>query len=195
MFVEVCGPIASGKTTFVRAFSAHGGVPVHERYQENPFLVSFYSDPARFSLETELCFLLIHYHQIKVGSADLVRPLLCDFSITLDRAYADVTLSVSRNKLFRSVADELAVELRPPRLLVQLNCHEEVLLDRIHKRGRASEQGISIGYLESLSEALDRRVTEVSKSVPVIRIDSHEHDFRGGLEGHDFLPTLLQYLK
>jgi len=93
------------------------------------------------------------------------------------------------------VADSLEQELGDARLLVYLECAEGILLQRIQKRGRTPEQGINEAYLKSVADALERRVEEASKTVPVLRIDSHKHDFRNGLEGHDFLPTLLEHLK
>ncbi|SNS03128.1 Deoxynucleoside kinase [Humidesulfovibrio mexicanus] len=195
MRVEVCGSIATGKTTFASFANVINLDMVEEQYKKNPFLEVFYGGEIECSFETELSFLLIHYHQIKASCRPTCPSFVCDFSLILDNAYADVTLLGHRLEIFQNISEDLMLEVGHPNILVHLVCPEDVLLERVRKRGRASEQVITMAYLKKVADALERRVDEASKSVPVLRIDSHEHDFRDGLEGHDFLATLLEHLK
>jgi deoxyadenosine/deoxycytidine kinase len=173
--IEICGNIASGKTTLAKGLATCGLTPVEEKYLTNPFIHSFYSDPKKYSFETEITFLLQHYHAIKTSSQS--KPLVCDYSLTLDKAYADVTLPPPRRKLFFSIAQELESEIGPPSRIIYLKCPEEVLLNRIQKRNRSFESSIDISYLQALSKAIDVRMKGMANMVDVLEINSHEINF------------------
>src|SRR3954447_11075813 len=93
--VEICGGIASGKTTLANLLGSSERMVVREDFSSNPFWRAFYDDPNNTAFETEITFLLQHYHQIKVAT-NLEKSFACDFSLLLDYAYAHVTLNGSR---------------------------------------------------------------------------------------------------
>lgn len=132
--------------------------------------------PEFYSFETELTFTLQHYHQIKksMSSGD---DFICDFSLTLDRSYADVTLSEARNRIYRDVLDELVDEVGKPDVLVYLKCPEHVLLKRILSRGRETEKSITIDYLESLTESIENNVKLLGNEINLVVLDSEAIDF------------------
>ena len=176
VFAEICGSIASGKTTLAHLLEDIGFNVVLESFRDNPFLEEFYSDPAEYAFETEITFLLQHYHQIKVNNEEKA-PFVCDFSPVLDLAYADVTLSGSEKEAFLAVYEEIKYQLSPPALLIHLQSSASVLSERIRARGRAAEKSISIEYLELLDNALTLRIQEVGDKITIITIDSEKHDF------------------
>jgi deoxyguanosine kinase len=118
---EICGGIASGKTTLVRLLQRIGIYSVFENFEINPFWKTFYSNPILFSFETEVTFLLQHYHQVKVSSG-YCKNFACDFSLLLDLAYADVTLEGSKKESFLSVYNEIKKDLSAPALVINLVC-------------------------------------------------------------------------
>jgi deoxyguanosine kinase len=174
--IEICGGIASGKTTFASLFGSTNLDIFLENFQENPFWKSFYEDPVAFSFETEITFLLQHYHQIKVGSKK-GEAFICDFSLFLDLAYADVTLSCRKYDIFQEVYQEILRDLCFPDLLVFLECNAEIQLERIISRGRKPEVSITLEYLNAVNEALVKRVAEFSKKSQILIIDSGQQDF------------------
>lgn len=99
MRIEICGGIAAGKTTLAQLLSQLGIVGVLEDFQSNPFWKPFYADPAGTAFETEISFLLQHYHEIK-AAAKRGATFVCDFSLLLDLAYAHVTLSGGKQSAF-----------------------------------------------------------------------------------------------
>ncbi len=174
--IEICGVIAAGKTSIAHLFAGGDFAPVFEQFAKHPFLEAFYQDPAQYSFETEITFLLQHYHDIKVAKEN--NPsIICDFSLVLDRAFADVTLSESRRRLFKSIADELEQEIGLPSILVYLKCPEKILLQRIKNRNRIVEQSIAIEYISDLSKAVKRRIEKSSRDISVVEIDSNQFDF------------------
>lgn len=178
--IEICGNIASGKTTLCLGMGAKSFQPLYEDFQKNPFFNDFYDDPAAYSFETEITFLLQHYHLIKKQKNNSL--LVCDYSLLLDLAYADVNLSGQRLKIFIDIVEELHKEIDLPKKIIYLICPEEVLLQRIINRSREAESTITLDYLTSLSQAISKRIGEFSHKVPIITIDSHAIDFRSGIE-------------
>ena len=65
--IEICGGIASGKTTLANLLARSNIDPILEDFQTNLFWRAFYADPAGTAFETEITFLLQHYHQIKTA--------------------------------------------------------------------------------------------------------------------------------
>ena len=178
--IEICGNIASGKTTLCSNLNS-GKIAVFENFKENPFYIDFYSDPITYSFETEITFLLQHYHSIKRVKEDLL--LVCDFSLLLDIAYADVNLSGERHRIFLEIVDELQKEIGHPSKIIFLTCPVEMLLQRIISRNREVETSITVDYLRAIEKAVLFRIREISIKVPIVTIDSNTIDFRTGIEG------------
>jgi deoxyadenosine/deoxycytidine kinase len=187
--IEICGNIASGKTTLCHRVEIEGFLPVFEDFQKNPFYEDFYKDPVAYSFETEITFLLQHYHLIMKQKESTL--LACDYSLLLDMAYADVNLVGDRHRIFFEIVEELQKELGYPTHIIQLVCPEDILLQRIFDRNRGAETTITIGYLESLNKAIQLRVEKISNQIPVITIDSNTIDFRTGIEGIMDLQSIM----
>ena len=184
--VEIAGCIASGKTTLVNALAGHYKA-VYEDHTINPFWEAFYTDPSAYTFETEITFLLQHYHFAKVGAADSRGMVILDHSFELDMAYAEVGLSGSRREIFRSIYQEIQKELGPPRALVLIECGVTEAERRIGERARSLETELPREFLSRLRRELEIRVAKLSRLVPVIRVDSEKTDFR---EKGSWLATL-----
>ena len=169
--IEVCGGIASGKTTLTHLLGQIGVSPVFENFRANPFWQSFYADPVGTAFETEISFLLQHYHEIKAATKRN-QAFACDFSLMLDLAYAYVTLSGGKRDAFLAVWGEIREDLQTPSLLIHLVCEPDVELERIRRRGREVEKSITISYLEAINEALAEVLNTEAKSCRVFVIDS-----------------------
>lgn len=174
--VEVCGGIASGKTTFAILMKRMGFSVLLEDFQTNPFLEAFYSDPLRYTFETEISFILQHYHQIKKDQVNS-KVNICDFSFFLDLAYAEIGLGGSKLKAFQAIHDEIKGDLPVPALLVHLDCDAKKELRRVRNRGRVIEESVNIGFLEKLNKAVKRQVVNISGKTKVISIDSAQKNF------------------
>ena len=174
--VEVCGGIASGKTTFASLMSRIGLHPLMENFRSNPFWEAFYSNPGKYIFETEVSFTLQHYHQIKKEEANS-KINICDYSFYLDIAYAEIGLQGSKLKTFYAVYNEIKNELPPPALLVYLNCDAETELKRIRNRGRDVEKSIDLKFLDTLNKSVEHHATNAGKEINVVSIDSAKNNF------------------
>jgi len=174
--VEICGGIASGKTTLAGLADSISYDILFETFEENPFWEAFYSNPGRFIFETEVSFLLQHYHQIK-AEAPNSGVFVCDYSFVVDKAYADIGLDGSKHDTFNRVHREIRDEIGPPDLIVWLKCSAEEELRRIRNRGRSVEDSIDLEFLSELNEAVQNRFESLSETVSSHVIDSENRDF------------------
>ena len=176
--IEVAGSIGSGKTTLVGILSAPFVKGIYEDHTINPFWKSFYTDPSTCAFETEISFLLQHYHFAKLAAARTEGVVLLDHSFELDMAYAEVGLEGSRKDIFASIYREIRNEIGLPHALVFITCSVEEALRRIRSRGRSFEENITLEFLAGLQRELERRIAMIADTVPVVTIDSETTDFR-----------------
>lgn len=194
MRIELCGGIASGKTTFAHALKTHltRFTTVYEDFSANTFLDDFYKDTARYAYETEISFLLQHMHQIKITQSKGV-DLICDFSLEQDYAYAVSNLEPVSRHSFEEVYKEAARQIGPPDLICFLQCPSLVLAERIHARERSNEMEINVTYLDNTVRALRDRLSQQKSDVVVI--DSNQYDFRNSADMKRItINTLQMYL-
>ncbi|MCI0562404.1 MAG: deoxynucleoside kinase [Nitrososphaera sp.] len=174
--IEICGGIASGKTTLAKLLGRAALLPVLEKFKDNPFYLAFYRDPIGAAFETEVTFLLQHYHQQKITAAGH-RGFCSDFSLVLDHAYACVTLPKDQLRLFRLILKEVETSLPSRTLLIHLVCPPEIELRRIRRRHRRAERSITVDYLERINEALRARISTLPRAENLLVFESGNTDF------------------
>jgi deoxyadenosine/deoxycytidine kinase len=69
--------------------------------------------------------------------------------------------------------------LRPPDLILYLRASPEVLMDRIARRGRPSEQAITIDYIQRLNDAYDGWMDRARATYEVLEIDTDSVPLQG----------------
>lgn len=175
--IEICGGIASGKTSLALALQRAGFRADFERFQQNPFYEAFYADPHGNAFETEITFLLQHFHQLKRHGRDGLLSVF-DFGLALDLAYSRVTLGDRDREVFDNVFAAVVGKVGAPSLVVRLRCAVTVERSRIQDRGRIAERGMSLEYLEALESALDVVLGQNPfHSVPRVELDSEHINF------------------
>lgn len=174
IYIAIDGTIATGKTTLAKAIAREDKrfTPIIENFNGHPFLRSFYRDPKVHSFETELCFALIHYHSLKQLNKHTMS--VGDFYFPKDHLYAMLTMDKADRQLFDTLFRGLRVRLKRPDLVIRLTAPVDVLLDRIRRRARKMEQGITGEYLTSIALGESRTY----KGVKVVEFDSSLLDFR-----------------
>ena len=175
MRIEICGNIASGKTTLANLFRKNMNVLLEE-YEANPFWAAFYSNPQKFQFETEIAFLLQHYHLIKRDYED-DEVNVCDYSFLLDYSYALSDLEVRELEIFGDIFKKIINELGSPNILIYLKCDLDIILNRIKKRGREEEESIDIDFLKLIDENIKKSLNSSYYENKLIEIDSGKIDF------------------
>lgn len=165
--ISLEGLPGSGKTTTAEILAGLIGIDfAHERSADVPFLDDFYRDVERYTFETELSFVLVHYHQYR----DLNGSTVLDFSPVKDLVFADVNLDGRDYELFRSVYHRTSGSCPAPDFAVFLELEIDHLLDRITQRGRPYEVGFDRSYLEAVGEGYLARFDELGQAVGRVQV-------------------------
>ena len=169
--IEICGGIASGKTSLAQQLEKEGYTAIYERYEDNPFLTKFYLDKeVDNTFETEMVFVLLHSNWIKMKQN--IETLVCDYSLFQDYCYGVNNLTGKDMEVFQSLYDHVLKQINPVDLTIYLKCDVECLLERIRLRDRKMEQTISRKYLQSNIETLEKNLFR-QKNVIIIESDKY----------------------
>lgn len=181
-FVLVAGNIGVGKTSLTELIGARlGWRTAFESVADNPYLADFYADMRQWSFHLQV-FFLGHRARQHLELASCPESAIADRSIYEDahifaRALHHMGhLSERDYRAYRTVFDLVVNGLPRPDLLIYLKAPVPVLVDRIRRRGRAIESGITPDYL-SLLEAFYEEWIETFDICPVLTIRTDDLDF------------------
>lgn len=192
MVVE--GPIGVGKTTLARRLSEKLGADLLlEAPEQNPFLDKFYHDPARYALQTQLFFLFQRIEQLRtLAQAELFsKPVISDFLLEKDPLFAQLTLSDDELGLYQKIYDQLSPQAAIPDLVIFLLANPDSLVERVARRGIASEAAISEDYLRALCSSYTHFIHHYN-SAPQLVINT-EH--LNPIDSEDDFTLLLQRIE
>lgn len=177
--IEFCGNIGTGKSTVARLLAGHCALPlVEEHYEQVPFWKEFYSSPPTYSFEKNISFLLFHSNAVRAATENFSeRPLICDFALFQDLAYAALAGSPQDYRATVGVHDRLVARVGPPSMVIYIKCSVEEQLKRIRLRGREPERAVTLSYLEQLSRNISEELTRYGSEVRVIEINTEALDF------------------
>ena len=193
-YVAVEGVIGVGKTTLAKRLSRSLTASiVLEVVEENPFLAKFYDDPEAFGFQTQIFFLLSRYRQqLQIPQRELfAQSVVSDYIFAKDQIFATINLSDEELALYRTLLPLLEARLTRPDLVIYLQATTEVLLDRIHRRGRTFERDISREYLETLSEAYNHFFFHYDET-PLLIVNTNEMDLVGSDGDYERLLAMIQ---
>ncbi len=180
--VVVAGNIGAGKTSLAERIGARlGWWTGYESVADNPYLSDFYSDMRTWSFHLQIFFLGHRAEQYLMAVRD-PRSAILDRSIYEDayifaRALHHLGHLSERDYLtYRRLFDRVVETLPPPRLLIYLKAPIAVLMERIQRRARAMERGITAEYLSLLERFYEEWLTHFDLC-PVLTIRSDDLDF------------------
>jgi len=178
-YIVVEGPIGAGKTSLARLLAEHTGAQILlEQPSDNPFLASFYQEPRRWALATQLFFLFQRVNQLSgLKQLDLFeQPTVADFLFEKDPLFASLNLSDDELTLYQRIYGHLAPQVPVPDLVIYLQAPVEALFARVRRRGAAFERGISEEYLVRLSQAYTRFFHDYT-GAPLLIVNSANLNF------------------
>jgi deoxyadenosine/deoxycytidine kinase len=180
--VLVAGNIAAGKTSLTERIGGRlGWRAAFESVADNPYLADFYADMRQWSFHLQI-FFLGHRAQQHLALANSPESAIADRSIYEDaHIFARVlhhmgNLSERDYRAYRAVFNLVVAGLPRPDLLLHLRAPVPVLLERIRRRGRGMESGITADYL-TLLDAFYEEWIESFSLCPVLRIPTEDLDF------------------
>jgi deoxyadenosine/deoxycytidine kinase len=180
--IIVAGNIGAGKTSLTERIGARlGWKTAFESVSDNPYLPDFYADMHSWSFHLQV-FFLGHRAQQYLEMATLPQSVILDRSIYEDafifsRALNHLGNLNERDYLsYRRVFDLVVNNLPPPDLLIYLRAPVNVLIERIRRRARSIETGITPEYL-SLLDTFYNDWMQTFDVCPVLTIRTDDLDF------------------
>jgi deoxyadenosine/deoxycytidine kinase len=180
--VVVAGNIGVGKTSLTeRIGSRLGWWTGYESVADNPYLADFYTDMRSWSFHLQVFFLGHRADQYLEAvrdprSAILDRSIFEDFYIFARALHHMGDLAERDYLAYRRLFEIVVQGLPRPNLLIYLKAPVNVLLDRIRRRARNIETGISPEYLTLLDSFYDEWLGAFDQC-PVLTIRTDDLDY------------------
>lgn len=180
--ILVAGNIGAGKTSLTERIGERlGWRTAFESVADNPYLSDFYGDMQKWSFHLQI-FFLGHRAEQHLELTSGPQSAIADRSIYEDayifaRALHHLGNLTERDYLaYRRVFEFTTKGLPSPDLLIYLKAPVSVLLQRINRRGREMESGITDDYLSLLESFYDDWIASFD-ICPVLTISSGDLDF------------------
>jgi deoxyadenosine/deoxycytidine kinase len=175
----VVGPIAAGKTSFLREFKAfwdhrHFSYPIMtypepveqwRRYSTTGFnyLDHMYYNPADYAFTFQVVAAVTKHAQIRnMHPISVVeRHFDCQKRVFIPMLYEKGYLTTQERDVLNDLLDSYTCDPKfEPDIMVYLNCSPETSLRRIQERGRQEEQHVDMAYLQSVKDKYDDWIRE-----------------------------------
>lgn len=175
-FIGIAGMIGAGKSTLADALGAHLDLPVYyEPVQDNEYLADFYRDTKTYAFATQIYLLNRRFQQhqeiIWRGGGGVQDRTIYEDAV-FARMLVELGLMEERDyRTYLSLFKHMSNFMCRPHLIVYLDVSPERSMERIKARSRDVESGISLEYLTALYAEYDRFIADISRTIPVIRVD------------------------
>ena len=176
IFIGIAGMIGAGKSTLATALGKHLGIDTYyEPVADNEYLTDFYRDTAKYSFAMQVYLLNRRFQQhqeiIWRGKSAVQDRTIYEDSI-FAKMLAKTGLMEERDyrtyvELFRNMSNFMC----KPSVIIYLDVSPESSAERIRMRSRDVESKIELGYLQALHEGYAEFVENISRVIPVIRVD------------------------
>ncbi len=184
-FLAVAGNIGVGKTELTLRLSEELGWPAYfEPVIQNPYLDAFYDNMSRWSFHLQIYFLSERFKaQVEIGRGQ--QPFIQDRTIYEDAEIFARTLHDQGSMTdvdydnYVALFHVLMGYLRKPDVILYLRASPAELMKRIARRGRPSEQTITIDYIARLNHAYDDWMRRARAEHEVIEIDTDTVPLQG----------------
>lgn len=180
--IVVAGNIGVGKTSLTERIGARlGWTTGYESVSDNPYLSDFYANMKSWSFHLQIYFLGHRAKQYLELAGDS-RSVILDRSIYEDayifaRALHHLDNLNERDYMAYRRLFELVVDSLPaPNLLIYLKAPVDVLVERIRRRARGMETGITAEYLSLLDSFYDEWLASFDLC-PVLTIRTDNLDY------------------
>lgn len=180
--ILVAGNIGSGKTSLTERIGERlGWHTAYESVSDNPYLPDFYANMKDWSFHLQV-FFLGHRAQQHLEMFEDSRSAIIDRSIYEDAFIFARALHSMGNinerdyQTYRQVFNLVVKTLPPPSLLIYLKAPVDVLMKRIHSRGREIESTISRDYLNLLDSFYSDWIDNFDLC-PVLTLRTDDLDF------------------
>lgn len=155
--VIIDGQIGVGKTTLAEKIKAALQIPIFYELSTpvtQTILDKFYKDQARWSFTSQVHFLINRFQMIKsiehTATGILDRSMYGD-SIFAEVLYEEGFMDEEEYFVYKSLLENFLNHIKPPQLMIYLDCNIDNAVKRIKVRSRECEHDISQQYLEKIN--------------------------------------------
>ena len=175
-FIGISGLIGAGKTTLAKALGKVLNLPVYyEPVIENEYLEDFYRDMKRYSFSFQIYLLNCRFRQHQQvlwnGTGGIQDRTLYEDSIFAKVLYEEGNMEEREYKTYLNLFKSMSNFMKKNTLIIHLDCKPEESLERIKKRARGCETGITLEYLSKLYNGYEEFIKQISKVIPVLRVN------------------------
>ena len=187
-FLAIAGNIGVGKTELTRRLSDElNWAAYYEPVIQNPYLDAFYENMSRWSFHLQIYFLSERFKaQVEISKSPLPfiqdRTIYEDAEIFAKTLHAQGSMTAVDYENYVALFNCMVGFLRKPDLILYLRASPEALMQRIAKRGRPSEQSITIDYIGRLTRAYDDWMRRARAEGEVLEIDTESVPLQGETE-------------
>ncbi|MDX8386389.1 MAG: deoxynucleoside kinase [Gallionella sp.] len=196
-YVVVEGPIGVGKTSLATRLAEHlNADTLLEKPDENPFLAKFYNDPSRYALATQLFFLFQRGNEVRdLAQMDLFsQSTVSDYLFDKDPLFARLNLNDEEFLLYQQIYKTLQLQAPEPDLVIYLQANPETLVERVQRRAKPYENGISDNYLERLSQSYSDFFYHYD-AAPVLIVNNENLNFVDGDDDFNLLLNRIEEMR
>lgn len=185
LYVAISGLIGAGKSTLATALGKVMVLPVfYEPVIDNDYLTDFYKDPGRYGFPMQIFLLNRRFAQqqqvIWNGAGGVQDRSIYEDTVFCRMLHEAGHIDARDYATYTSLFENMSNFMQRPNLIVHLDVSPETSMERIRKRARDAEVGITLEYLQQLHAGYERFIEDISKRIPVIRVDYSQ--FRGDEE-------------
>ena len=177
MFIGISGIIGAGKSTLAQDLAGRLGYKAYnEPVKDNSYLEDFYADMNRWGamMQIHLLFRRFEQHQQIVWNSE--KGAVQDRTIYEDTIFARMLheagfIDQRDYDTYLGHFNLMKRYLVYPDLLLYLRVEPETSLQRIAKRGRKAESGITLEYMQKLHAGYEHFIEEMSRYTRVLTLD------------------------
>ena len=181
MFIGIAGIIGAGKSTLAKGLADFLDYTAYnEPVKDNPYLVDFYADMNRWGAMMQIHLLFRRFEQHQQIVWNKRKGAVQDRTIYEDTIFArmlhDAGFIDQRDyETYTGHFNVMKRFLVYPDVLIYLRVSPKVSMQRIQERGRASEGGITLEYMENLYNGYENFIEEMNHYTRVLTLDWNEY--------------------
>ena len=179
LFVSIAGMIGAGKTTLAQQFGREFDLPVYcEPVLDNEYLTDFYRDMSKHAFPMQIHLLTRRFEQqqqiLWSGRGGVQDRTIYEDGIFASLLHSRGHIDARDYQTYLTLSQQMYRFMAAPDLIVYLDVSAEEALRRVQVRNRDCESGLTLDYLVALHAEYERFIHDISKRIPVLRVDWNE---------------------